>query len=434
MATADCSGEGSDGEILPATYVDSTVTQDYLSSINALPEYTGKKVYTFRIPEGATVAVCMRWFPAGDSPSWDRNQHDYQSEVVLQSPDRILPVVTLADLRVSTDSVESARVSASTAEGGDCGHYPTYRRGSELRLPSTLCAPASLDGAGVRVDDDRIWDLGFSGDILLTSEIERTSGEVTSASWLMPLSRWTCTGVCDLPETSWYTIRSWGDTDDDVSTVVRVDWEQGRQNGRSDWSVLPSTDAEVGYATPELAQLDTGNEVDVVVDERLLFASARFQLETDRPVSYSVQLLSAEGGAPCLQDPSVATTTTGSTLNELAVVSFSRLCLGAQYQLRAELTDPVTGMTSVWGLVDRQSWWGRNALFDTPTFDVSLSYRWLAQGVSRTAMTHLSISVGPTDLEAVNGRGGRCSEDGICLLYTSPSPRDRQKSRMPSSA
>ena len=26
------------------------------------------------------------------------------------------------------------------------------------------------------------------------------------------------------------------------------------------------------------------------------------------------------------------------------------------------------------------------------------------------------------------------SEDKICLLYTSPSPRDRQKSRMPSSA
>ena len=26
------------------------------------------------------------------------------------------------------------------------------------------------------------------------------------------------------------------------------------------------------------------------------------------------------------------------------------------------------------------------------------------------------------------------AEDGVCLLYTSPSPRDRQKSRMPSSA
>ena len=37
-------------------------------------------------------------------------------------------------------------------------------------------------------------------------------------------------------------------------------------------------------------------------------------------------------------------------------------------------------------------------------------------------------------------RAGACSscagkiESGTCLLYTSPSPRDRQKSRMPSSA
>ena len=31
-------------------------------------------------------------------------------------------------------------------------------------------------------------------------------------------------------------------------------------------------------------------------------------------------------------------------------------------------------------------------------------------------------------------RTGRLGETPICLLYTSPSPRDRQKSRMPSSA
>ena len=39
---------------------------------------------------------------------------------------------------------------------------------------------------------------------------------------------------------------------------------------------------------------------------------------------------------------------------------------------------------------------------------------------------------------AQNGQGGMGSnctgKDGNCLLYTSPSPRDRQKSRMPSSA
>ena len=31
-------------------------------------------------------------------------------------------------------------------------------------------------------------------------------------------------------------------------------------------------------------------------------------------------------------------------------------------------------------------------------------------------------------------RAGRIAAAGVCLLYTSPSPRDRQKSRMPSSA
>ena len=33
-----------------------------------------------------------------------------------------------------------------------------------------------------------------------------------------------------------------------------------------------------------------------------------------------------------------------------------------------------------------------------------------------------------------NGFNFELDSSGICLLYTSPSPRDRQKSRMPSSA
>ena len=54
---------------------------------------------------------------------------------------------------------------------------------------------------------------------------------------------------------------------------------------------------------------------------------------------------------------------------------------------------------------------------------------------------HITLLV-PTflDYEIVNGvnkavaRGDLTEEEGRCLLYTSPSPRDRQKSRMPSSA
>ena len=37
-------------------------------------------------------------------------------------------------------------------------------------------------------------------------------------------------------------------------------------------------------------------------------------------------------------------------------------------------------------------------------------------------------------LEAQGGRGILADEQGTCLLYTSPSPRDRTRSRMPSSA
>src|SRR5665213_3411682 len=36
-------------------------------------------------------------------------------------------------------------------------------------------------------------------------------------------------------------------------------------------------------------------------------------------------------------------------------------------------------------------------------------------------------------LRFASGRNARCDSPRACLLYTSPSPRDRQKSRMPSS-
>ena len=51
-----------------------------------------------------------------------------------------------------------------------------------------------------------------------------------------------------------------------------------------------------------------------------------------------------------------------------------------------------------------------------------------------------SVSLGTPDLLGYNNHGYfftvelKVSKSNNCLLYTSPSPRDRQKSRMPSSA
>ena len=45
-----------------------------------------------------------------------------------------------------------------------------------------------------------------------------------------------------------------------------------------------------------------------------------------------------------------------------------------------------------------------------------------------------TVQEGVEGLRRAGGVGDVCGEDGDCLLYTSPSPRDRTRSRMPSSA
>src|SRR5665213_4160672 len=53
---------------------------------------------------------------------------------------------------------------------------------------------------------------------------------------------------------------------------------------------------------------------------------------------------------------------------------------------------------------------------------------------ARRGAAVLLVSVGTRDRRDVGGVHVRRSISELCLLYTSPSPRDRQKSRMPSSA
>ena len=53
----------------------------------------------------------------------------------------------------------------------------------------------------------------------------------------------------------------------------------------------------------------------------------------------------------------------------------------------------------------------------------------LSEGVEHTALVDLYL-----DPNVGNGQNFSVDEIITCLLYTSPSPRDRQKSRMPSSA
>ena len=66
--------------------------------------------------------------------------------------------------------------------------------------------------------------------------------------------------------------------------------------------------------------------------------------------------------------------------------------------------------------------------------DMQLNSLKPAEG-SKHAKRRVGRGIG-SGLGKTAGRGhkGQKSRSGGCLLYTSPSPRDRQKSRMPSSA
>ena len=46
----------------------------------------------------------------------------------------------------------------------------------------------------------------------------------------------------------------------------------------------------------------------------------------------------------------------------------------------------------------------------------------------------LTIAAGATSEQVLQGTTYEYVDPGTCLLYTSPSPRDRTRSRMPSSA
>ena len=52
--------------------------------------------------------------------------------------------------------------------------------------------------------------------------------------------------------------------------------------------------------------------------------------------------------------------------------------------------------------------------------------------LSSRSITLHQVELGSADPVQLNGRG--YTMDDSCLLYTSPSPRDRTRSRMPSSA
>src|SRR5690606_16734820 len=117
------------------------VDAESLAAANFRGDLVRKRVQTFKLPEGSTALVCVRWFDDSAGSSWEREQAVFESSAVLQNPDRILPVVQVTRIHNELgDALSHLTFSLATAEGTPCG-YPIrwIQQHSELELPFEVC-------------------------------------------------------------------------------------------------------------------------------------------------------------------------------------------------------------------------------------------------------------------------------------------------------
>ena len=78
----------------------------------------------------------------------------------------------------------------------------------------------------------------------------------------------------------------------------------------------------------------------------------------------------------------------------------------------------------------------KRAIHTTADFDYARNLRFTPGAVEAgvAALRAGTALVTDTNMALSGVNRGACEQLGVCLLYTSPSPRDRTRSRMPSSA
>ena len=432
-----CSG-GSDW-YADRSQAESTVDATYLAAHNALPEYTQRSSKVFLLPEGSTFAICVRWYPrGGDVPPWEATQPIYESQAVVSTPDLVLPVVTLQELDVQSDaSLDTIAVGAATAEGTPCGGSVSWSEADGASyLPADLCTPFTLQTGGARYEAGRVWDIGFSGDFVLTSTVSLSSGETAEHSSVLPLGRRVCAGECADPAPLWFRVflptteqatglcgSSFGSSCEAPSrevvagsALVAVTWEQGLHNGQADWSVGTVRSYDQDYVSPDLPQLNVDNAFSpMLIDDYGRSVSVSYVVESDRPVNFTARLLSAyDAGAPCAR-PSAVTTVTGRAENSTRV-TFSRLCVGTTYTAEVVMTDDA-GRTATWSAYgDRTTYWPLSSTnyISTPGYEGTIRYEYGAQSTVNAVVSDYRLYVGGLSMGAENS-GGRCDSDGLVV-------------------
>ncbi len=374
------------------------VTEEFRLAVNAPSDYTKRSAAVFRVPEGADVVFCARWYPAGaELNSWERAVPLWESMTSFSAPDRILPRLILGEGGPLPDVGSDIQLTVSTTEGVVCGVTDLLVDGAVPEDHPVLCDPSVLATASARERDRRYWSQEFTGDLVLTTVLTKTDGSTEENSAVIPASRSNCFGGCELPTPQMFGFPVGQPDFDcgssspfelnrgacrpiagtvDANLLALLTWTQGYTNGATGWTQSEVVDGAV-------ADLDTDPKMDTderfrftTIDPVTLAGTATLRLATDRPVEYSVWVKSVDGSAPCqvVSHPAVIS---GSSTGE-TTITWDKLCRGMLYRAEVLLTDPATGATSLWTSTSLPHRWpGGRSFFAIPGEEIDgLNYSW----------------------------------------------------------
>lgn len=325
------------------------------------PDYTQRTTATFAVPTGHALIACVGWYPASEGESWDADRPIRVSELSLRSPVVAAPVVTVAELQLTSELAEGDLVLGGAMEDGvRCGSWTNAQL-----VPDTLCDLGDLIG---RED--------VSGAFLLTTEIDTPEG-LAVAHQLLDISLHGCAEGCaastrsfDVPLST--RIRPSRICSGDCTVnrgetvgVVRITatWPEIAA-GEAGWVFGEWYEGAHRVARDPSPRMDVTRRFHVeAIDAATRSQRATLALRTDRPTTATVELEPGWDEIPGVcprPGGSLLWTSTGPSTSHPVV--FEGLCLGTTYYATVTLTDE-TGATSVYSL-DRHStrFWGGGQL------------------------------------------------------------------------
>jgi hypothetical protein len=396
------------------------VSDEERRHLNGTDDITEKLIYSYRVPEGATLLMCGRWFPGEGAHDWESAQATFESSVVVQSPDRNLPTITFTRFDPRDDRTVDLDWSVTSTEGLQCASW-TWHSGDEL--PQTLCDAGGLAGGGAvgeggtLGDPERIADRGFTGDLVLRVNATLSSGETSETTYELPAGAGSCVGVCPLPASDSFGVATIGGT-----MMIRRDWSTGLQNGgQEEWVIGTVASNPLDYVRPDGPQIDDDAEWRFTEPTFSPTVRGTIDIPVDRPVDWQLSAFTdaATGaGMTCAATPAPLAAS-GHTGTGTIRIALPDLCLGTSYQLSLRLVDD-DGHVAVWDITDRANWWRLGSQLQVPALHVNMRWRVDAFGTGEDYLHAFALSVGGADYPIQNlyadDRGPRClRSDGIVM-------------------